>query len=213
MGYRCLKALYIVGPPLYLIYINGVMSVPLSVGSQLIVYANDTLLYRPISCRRAFAALQEDINKLDTWINTLLPVQHLKIQVYGCLLKKTTPYAHNPYFAGSPSWACWVFQIPGLFWPVVSLSHMVFGMKVFMNFLNKKIHHQGDHHVSLPPLQLDTVIPKEYQHWILIGTIHYYRTVRNAKCATSTKHRLFHPQESYSDCTLAIAPFFHTLPP
>ena len=28
------------------------------------------LLYRPISCQRDFAALQEDINKLDIWINT-----------------------------------------------------------------------------------------------------------------------------------------------
>jgi len=63
-------SVYLVGPLLYLIYIDGMMSVPLSVGSQLIVYANDMLLYRPISCQRDFAALQEDINKVDTWINT-----------------------------------------------------------------------------------------------------------------------------------------------
>ena len=27
-------------------------------------------------------------------------------------IQKTRPYTHIPYFAGSPSWACWVFQIP-----------------------------------------------------------------------------------------------------
>ena len=55
-------------PLLFLIYI--VMIIPLSVGRQLTVYADDILLYRPISCQRDFAALQEDINKLDVWVNT-----------------------------------------------------------------------------------------------------------------------------------------------
>ena len=59
-----------IGPLLFLIYIDGVTSVPLSVGSQLTVYADRILLYRPISCQRDFAALQDDINKLDTWVNT-----------------------------------------------------------------------------------------------------------------------------------------------
>ena len=59
-----------IGPLLFLIYIDGVTSVPLSVGSQLTVYADGILLYRPISCQRDFAALQDDINKLDTWVNT-----------------------------------------------------------------------------------------------------------------------------------------------
>ena len=44
------------------------MSVPLSEGSQLTVYADDILLYRPITCQGDFIALQEDINILDSWI-------------------------------------------------------------------------------------------------------------------------------------------------
>ena len=51
---------------LFLIYM--VMSVPLSEGSQLTVYADHILLYRPITCKGDFSALQEDINKLDSWI-------------------------------------------------------------------------------------------------------------------------------------------------
>ena len=60
----------VIGPLLFFIYIDGVTSVPLSVGSQLTVYAYDILLYRPISCQSDFAALQDDINKLDTGVNT-----------------------------------------------------------------------------------------------------------------------------------------------
>ena len=45
----------VIGPLLFLIYIDGVMSVPLSQGSQLTVYADDILLYRPITCQGDFA--------------------------------------------------------------------------------------------------------------------------------------------------------------
>ena len=58
----------VIGPLLFLIYIDGVMSVPLSQGNQLTVYADDILLYRPITCQGDFIALQEDINILDSWI-------------------------------------------------------------------------------------------------------------------------------------------------
>ena len=42
----------VIGPLLFLIYIDGVMGVPLSEGSQLTVYADDILLYRLITCKR-----------------------------------------------------------------------------------------------------------------------------------------------------------------
>ena len=58
----------VIEPLLFLIHI--VMILPLSVGRQLTVYADKTLQYRPISCQRDFAALQENINKLYVWVNT-----------------------------------------------------------------------------------------------------------------------------------------------
>ena len=98
----------VIEPLLFLIHI--VMILPLSVGRQLTVYADETLLYRPISCQRDFAALQEDINKLDIWVNT----NYLQFStcIFSRKTKKIRPYACIPYFVGSLSWVCWVFQIP-----------------------------------------------------------------------------------------------------
>lgn len=55
----------VIGPLLFLIYIDGVMIVPLSEGSQLTVYADDIYCCTDQSHARGdFAALQEDIKKL-----------------------------------------------------------------------------------------------------------------------------------------------------
>ena len=44
------------------------------------VYADDILLYRPITCQGDFAALQEDINKLDSWIEA----NYLQFNISKC---------------------------------------------------------------------------------------------------------------------------------
>ena len=62
----------VIGPLLFLIYIDDVLRVPLSEGSRLTVYADDMLLYKPISCQEDFAALQNDIDKLESWTTTNL---------------------------------------------------------------------------------------------------------------------------------------------
>ena len=43
------------------------MRVPLSEGSRLTVYADDMLLYKPVSCQEDFTALQNYIDKLESW--------------------------------------------------------------------------------------------------------------------------------------------------
>ena len=48
----------ILGLLLFLIYIDGVIGIPLSEGSKLVVYADDTLLYRRISSIEYFNVLQ-----------------------------------------------------------------------------------------------------------------------------------------------------------
>ena len=99
----------VIGPLLFLIYIDGVMSVPLSQGSQLTVYADDILLYRPITCHGDFPALQEDINILDAWIEAnYLQFNISKCKYYGCLSEKSRHLTCISYTAGPPSRACYM---------------------------------------------------------------------------------------------------------
>ena len=57
----------ILGPLLFLIYINDITQINLSMGSKLIVYADDILLYCPISFNEDYHALQADIDALSDW--------------------------------------------------------------------------------------------------------------------------------------------------
>ena len=56
----------ILGPLLFLLYVNDVNDVVLSEGSKLIlhVYADDILLYRQIHTMQDYAALQQDVDSL-----------------------------------------------------------------------------------------------------------------------------------------------------
>ena len=56
----------VLGPLLFIIYIDSITTVPLSAGS-LSLYADDMLLYHPITSMTDFDLLQEDINNLSAW--------------------------------------------------------------------------------------------------------------------------------------------------
>ena len=58
----------ILGPLLFLLYINDLYQTSLSVGSKLLLYANDVLLYKPIYHSSDVNAFQEDINCVNAWI-------------------------------------------------------------------------------------------------------------------------------------------------
>ena len=45
-----------IGPLLFLIYVNDLASLNISVGSQLVLYADDLVLYRPISTSHDYCA-------------------------------------------------------------------------------------------------------------------------------------------------------------
>ena len=57
---------YYICPLLFIIYINDISMVPLSVGSMLL-YADDSMLYRPIRTPDDYIQLQMDIDKLCVW--------------------------------------------------------------------------------------------------------------------------------------------------
>ena len=57
----------ILGPLLFLIYIDDICKVRLSPGSKLVLYADDILLFRNISCPNDYHLLQADIDMLGSW--------------------------------------------------------------------------------------------------------------------------------------------------
>ena len=54
----------VLGP---LIYINDLTCLDISEDSTIVLYADDILLYRPVSSDGDFTVLQSDINMIQTW--------------------------------------------------------------------------------------------------------------------------------------------------
>ena len=54
---------FVLGPLLFLIYIW-----PFSDGTQLVLYADNMLLYRKIDCPEDYIVLQNDINTVNNWV-------------------------------------------------------------------------------------------------------------------------------------------------
>ena len=70
----------VIGPLLFLIYIDGIKSLLLSRDSHLTLFADDMLLYRPISCQSDFHLLQQDVNKISDWVDS----NYLHFNVQKC---------------------------------------------------------------------------------------------------------------------------------
>ena len=58
----------VIGPLLFLIYIDGIKNLALSERSKVTLYADDMLLYRPISCPQDYVDLQNDIDTIASWV-------------------------------------------------------------------------------------------------------------------------------------------------
>ena len=58
----------VLGPLLLLIYIDGLSGIQLS-GRSIVLFADDLLLYRKITCFEDFSFLQSDIDELCTWLS------------------------------------------------------------------------------------------------------------------------------------------------
>ena len=66
----------VLGPLLFLIYIDDLTSIPLN-GGSLVIFADDLLLHKVIYCADNFLALQEDVDSLTNWVT----VHHLTLNV------------------------------------------------------------------------------------------------------------------------------------
>ena len=62
----------ILGPILFLIYINGVTDVPLSPLTHLILYADDSFIFRPVNFPSDMSILQSDLNNISSWLTSHL---------------------------------------------------------------------------------------------------------------------------------------------
>ena len=60
----------ILGPLLFLIYIDDIAHISLSEGSKLLLYADDILLYHPISSLLDYELLQCDVDAVQAYAST-----------------------------------------------------------------------------------------------------------------------------------------------
>lgn len=82
----------VLGPLLFLLYINHISTLQLTNGSTLTMYADDILLSKPISCPEDYGGLQSDINT----IHDCISASHLTLNPSKCKYlicsKKRHPY-------------------------------------------------------------------------------------------------------------------------
>ena len=71
----------ILGPLLFLIYIDDIAHISLSEGSKLVLYADDVLLYHPISSPRDYELLQCDVDAVQAYAST----QHMTLNTTKCI--------------------------------------------------------------------------------------------------------------------------------
>ena len=62
----------VLGPLLFLIYVNDLCNITLSHGSKVTMYADNLVLYKVIDTESALLSLQEDINNIVQWARSNL---------------------------------------------------------------------------------------------------------------------------------------------
>ena len=63
---------FVLGPLLFLFYVNDLCHICLSRGSQTILYTDDLLLYKVTDSHFTHVSLQDDINRIAEWTNNNL---------------------------------------------------------------------------------------------------------------------------------------------
>ena len=87
----------VLGPLLFLIYIDDVSSLKLSENTVLNLYADDILLYKQIKCSEDYQQLQLDIDKISSWVDN----NHLSLNPAKCktmLISRKRNLRYPPQF-------------------------------------------------------------------------------------------------------------------
>ena len=85
----------VLGPLLFLIYINDAASEQLNPGSYITMYADDLLLHREISCFEDYLTLQHDVNNIANWVDVnRLTLNSTSIMFALCVLIHRTSKGH-----------------------------------------------------------------------------------------------------------------------
>ena len=81
----------VLGPLLFLIYINGINNTSLSSGAYCVTFADDVCIYRPISSLADYECVQDDISTVERWsIENYLSLNPSKCK-YMLISRKRTP--------------------------------------------------------------------------------------------------------------------------
>ena len=87
----------VLGPLLFLVYIDDVSSLKLSENTVLNLYADDMLLYKQIKCSEDYQQLQLDIDKISSWVDS----NHLSLNPAKCktmVLSRKRNLSYPPQF-------------------------------------------------------------------------------------------------------------------
>ena len=102
----------ILGPLLFLIYIDDLTYLPTSNGSHSVLYADDLLLFRPLKGREDFQLLQDDISIIDKWVQqNHLTFNSAKCKYMVISRKRRPTYAGVLYLGDTPLEQVEMFQI------------------------------------------------------------------------------------------------------
>ena len=82
----------VLGPLLFLIYIDGLARLPLSTHSKISLYADDVLLYKLIECANDIVEFQCDINKISQWTSA----NHMTFNTNKCKCMMLSKNLHPP---------------------------------------------------------------------------------------------------------------------
>ena len=106
----------VLGPLLFIIYLDGITKLPLHDGSCLLLYADDILLYRRIQHQEDYLLLQQDIATLELWLQQ----KYLQLNVAKCkymvLTRKHHPIdpSHPLAIQGAPIERAFEFKYLGV---------------------------------------------------------------------------------------------------
>ena len=153
----------ILGPLLFLIYVNNSASFIVSVGSQLALYADDLVLYRPISTSHDNCVVQNDMAAIEAWsVRNSIPLILQSASTWSHLGENSNGTSFSTTAKCYSSTASWIFSVSwatsGLWFVLVS-TYKPSMFKGKQDLLYKRCYNYADSDV-LKQLYISLVRPQ-----------------------------------------------------